>query len=211
MFCFYDTLTYQFTATWQPAGSSCESVGSDSKLHHDTGDGLPETSRSVTEGFLTTMMMMTTCSRMIPAPFRRSSADVRGLVSARCVSACWLERPSWRHRRAPVPARFSPVGGSWVLRLKGTDTRAVFWAGKLHNVEHTTCQPLLPHRGGHGRSAVDFRSFLSNGARGLCSRNSKETPDSPPAAEQNEAAPVPGEGLFKFKELVSNFTETFIV
>lgn len=142
--------------------------------------------------------------------FRRI-VNVRCLVSPRCAGVCLLEPASWRHRSAPVTecARLkrSQVSGSWLARLKGTDSRVACWSGVFQQVkpsnrhEHGT---LLLYRGGHERSAAGFRSLLSPNARGLCSEKTKETPESPATAERTDASTVPGHGLFKFKELVSS-------
>lgn len=141
--------------------------------------------------------------------FRR---DVRWFVSARCAGACWLEGASWRHRHTPVtggPRSIQPpVTGSWISGLRGTDSRVACWPGILQQVKPTPWHAYgtaLLYRGGHERSsAASFRSLLSSGARGLCSGKHEETPVSPPAADRAEGAPVPGQGLFKFKELYEN-------
>ncbi|XP_039994241.1 cardiolipin synthase (CMP-forming) [Xiphias gladius] len=140
--------------------------------------------------------------------FRRI-ANVRCLVSARCAGVCWLEPASWRHRQGPVTecARLRRSQVAWLLRLKGTDTRVACWSGILQQVKPTAWheQGAVPlYRGGHGRSAASFRSPLAHRARGLCSGKPKETPDTPPAADGTEASAVPGQGLFKFKELYEN-------
>ncbi|XP_023249280.1 cardiolipin synthase (CMP-forming) [Seriola lalandi dorsalis] len=141
--------------------------------------------------------------------FRRI-ANVRSLVSPRSAGVCWLEPASWRHRQTPVTecARLkrSQVSGSWLVRLKGTDSRVGCWSGILPQVKPTGWHEqgtVLLYRGGHERSAASFRSLLSPNARGLCS-GKKETPDSSPAADRPEAGAVPGQGLFKFKELYEN-------
>ncbi|KAM7408329.1 hypothetical protein PAMA_002163 [Pampus argenteus] len=139
--------------------------------------------------------------------FRR---DVRWFVSARCAGAYWLERASWRHVHTPVieGARSvqPPVSGSWISGLR-TDSRVARGSRILQQVKQTPWYAHgnhLLYRGGHERSAAGFRYLLSSGARGLCSGKHKETPDSSPAADRTEAAPVPGHGLFKFKELYEN-------
>ncbi|XP_074531914.1 cardiolipin synthase (CMP-forming) [Halichoeres trimaculatus] len=159
------------------------------------------------------MMMM--CLRRISAPLCHNAA--RGLTSARCGGVCWLEPASWRHRHTPVSGyakvKQMPVSGSWLPRLKGTDGPVSCWSGILQQVNATpwTAQGLvIPVYGrGHERSVASFRSLLSPSARGLtarglCSGKSKEAPENSPAADQNEASPVPGHGLFKFKELYEN-------
>ncbi|XP_075960299.1 cardiolipin synthase (CMP-forming) [Anarhichas minor] len=142
----------------------------------------------------------------ISGPLCRNAANVRCLVSARGAS--------WRHRYTPVtdytPMKQSPVCDSWLCRVKGTDNRVACWSGILlqqlnATPWHAQGTVLLP-RGGHERSVARFRSLLlSPSARGLCSGKTKETPESSPVEELNEAGDsVPGEGLFKFKELYEN-------
>ncbi|XP_051284695.1 cardiolipin synthase (CMP-forming) [Dicentrarchus labrax] len=153
-------------------------------------------------------MMM--CFRRMSPPLCRNAANVRCL--ARGAGVCWLEPVSWRHGLTPVNecARLkqSPVSGSWLLRLKGTESRVSCWSGILQQVKATpwhaqgAASPV--YWGGHERSVASFRSLLYPKARGLCSGKTKETPDSSPAADRNEASPVPGHGLFKFKELYEN-------
>ncbi|CAJ1066762.1 cardiolipin synthase (CMP-forming) [Xyrichtys novacula] len=153
-------------------------------------------------------MMM--CFQRISTPLYRSAANARGLTSA---GVCGLQPASWRHRHTPVTeyakVKHTPVSGSWLLRLKGTDSPVSCWSGILQQVNatpwHAHGSRTVPvYRGGHERSVASFRSLLSPTARGLCSGKSKETPESPPAAEQNEPSTVPGHGLFKFKELYEN-------
>uniref|UniRef100_UPI0037E81687 cardiolipin synthase (CMP-forming) n=1 Tax=Semicossyphus pulcher TaxID=241346 RepID=UPI0037E81687 len=156
------------------------------------------------------MMMM--CFGRISAPLCRSAANARGLASARCAGVCWLEPASWRHRHTPVTeyakVKQSPVSGTWLLRHKGTDSRGACWSGILQQVKTSPWQAqgtVFPvYRGGHERSVASFRSLLSPNSRGLCSGKTNETPESSPAADRNEATPVPGQGLFKFKELYEN-------
>ncbi|XP_026165593.1 cardiolipin synthase (CMP-forming) [Mastacembelus armatus] len=152
------------------------------------------------------------CFRRISAPLSRS-ADVRCVVSARCAGVCRLEPPSWRHRHTPAPVctRLKPsqVSGSCLLRLKGTNTRVSCWTGIFHQVKPAAWhvqEPVPVHQGGHERSAGGFRSALTPIVRGLCSGKTKETPDNCTGAEGTEASPVPvpGQGLFKFKELYEN-------
>ncbi|XP_078129001.1 cardiolipin synthase (CMP-forming) [Sander vitreus] len=155
------------------------------------------------------MMMM--CFRRPSAPLCRNAANVRCLLSAQCAGVCRLEPASWRHRHTPVTdcarVKQSPVSGSWVFRVNGTDSRVACWSGILQQVKATPWHAqgtVLLHQGGHQRSVTSFKSLLSPKARGLCSGKTKETPDTSPAADRNEASPVPGEGLFKFKELYEN-------
>lgn len=123
---------------------------------------------------------------------------------------CWLEPASWRHRHTPVSEHVKvkplPVSGSWLLRLKGADSRVACWGGILQQVKATPLHAhgavVTVHGGGHERSAASFRSLLSPRARGLCSGESKDSPAGPP--DRKEASSVPGHGLFKFKELYEN-------
>ncbi|KAG7512404.1 hypothetical protein JOB18_028368 [Solea senegalensis] len=149
------------------------------------------------------MMMMTTmCLQRF--------VSVRCVVSARCARVWRLESASWRHRHTPVTEclRFkrSQVNGSWLLKLKGTNSRVACWSGVLQRgnptVWHEPGTAAL-YRGSHERSAVSLRSILSTNARGLCS-GKKETPDSSPEADRPAAGAVRGHGLFKFKELYEN-------
>ncbi|XP_062285901.1 cardiolipin synthase (CMP-forming) [Scomber scombrus] len=140
--------------------------------------------------------------------FRR---DVRWFVSARSAGALCLEGTSWRHRHTPVTGGSRTVqpsvSGSWIFRLSGTDSRVACTSGILQQLKPTPWHAhghALLYRGGHERSAASIRSLLSPGARGLCSGKPKETPESPREEDRTEAAPVPGQGLFKFKELYEN-------
>lgn len=145
---------------------------------------------------------------MIVMCFRRIPAAARCAVSPRAARVCWLEPVSWRRRHTPVTDRArlkpTPVTGSWLSAAAGArcsgilqQVRATPWHA------HGTGIPVCP-RGGHERSVAGFRSLLSPDARGLCSGKPKESPDSSPVTEQNEAGAVPGHGLFKFKVLYEN-------
>ncbi|XP_034538369.1 cardiolipin synthase (CMP-forming) [Notolabrus celidotus] len=156
------------------------------------------------------MMMM--CFRRISTPLCHNAAKARGLTSARCAGVCWLEPASWRHRHTPVTGYAKvkpvPVSGSWLLRLRGTDSPVSCWSGILQQVNTTPRQAqgiVVPvFRGGHERSGASFRSLLSPASRGLCSGQSKQQPESSPTADGKEPSAVPGHGLFKFKELYEN-------
>ncbi|XP_008296217.1 cardiolipin synthase (CMP-forming) [Stegastes partitus] len=149
--------------------------------------------------------MMTTCFQRISAPLRRSAPSVRR------AAVCGLEPASWRLAHTPVPERARctqpPVSGSCLLRLRWTDGRVSCWSGILQQVNRTHgC--ALQYRGGHERSAAatSFRCVLTPGARGLCSssKKSEETPESGPVEQRGDTGAVPGQGLFKFKELYEN-------
>lgn len=124
----------------------------------------------------------------------------RSLLSARAAGVCGLEPASWRHTHTPVNecARLQqpPVSGSCLFRL----SRVACWQVKA-TPWHAQGNVLHVHRGGHERSVARFRAALAPQARALCTGNTEKTPESNP--EQSEASPVPGQGLFKFKELVS--------
>uniref|UniRef100_A0A3B4ZXH1 Cardiolipin synthase 1 n=1 Tax=Stegastes partitus TaxID=144197 RepID=A0A3B4ZXH1_9TELE len=148
---------------------------------------------------------MTTCFQRISAPLRRSAPSVRR------AAVCGLEPASWRLAHTPVPERARctqpPVSGSCLLRLRWTDGRVSCWSGILQQVNRTHgC--ALQYRGGHERSAAatSFRCVLTPGARGLCSssKKSEETPESGPVEQRGDTGAVPGQGLFKFKELYEN-------
>uniref|UniRef100_A0A3Q4AVL8 Cardiolipin synthase (CMP-forming) n=1 Tax=Mola mola TaxID=94237 RepID=A0A3Q4AVL8_MOLML len=146
--------------------------------------------------------------------FRRIyvAGGVRGLVSARGAGVCWLNTAAWRHRQTPVTNYESLknplVSGFSVFRLKGVGSRVASWSGVLQPVKAEPWQAqgtvLSLYRGVHERSVVSFRSVLSSQVRGLCSKKTKETLDSFPAADPKEDNPVPGHGLFKFRELYEN-------
>ncbi|XP_051815664.1 cardiolipin synthase (CMP-forming) [Acanthochromis polyacanthus] len=145
--------------------------------------------------------MMTACFQRISAPLLRNAANVRR------AALCGFEPASWRLTHTPVLERTRhtqpQVSGSCLLRLQWTDGRVSCWTGILQRVEPA------PYRGrGHEGSAAaaSFRCLLTPGARGLCSssRKSEETPESVPVEQRGETGPVPGQGLFKFKELYEN-------
>lgn len=160
--------------------------------------------QQVGNGELVKMMMM--CFRRISG-----AANVRWLVSARDAGVCRLDTAAWRHRHTPVAEcwrlKEPPLNGSRVFRHKGTDSHVACWSGIPQQLKathwHAQGTVLSVYRGVHERSVDSFRSLLSSKARGLCSGKAKETPDSSPAADGKEDSPVPGHGLFKFKELVS--------
>ncbi|KAM3606020.1 uncharacterized protein V6R79_009377 [Siganus canaliculatus] len=144
------------------------------------------------------MMMM--CFRRV------SAAKVRCLVSARAAAGvCWLEPASWRHRHTPVTdslwMKRPPGHGSGLFSgFSGPDSRV----GVLQQVRAAPWHAQGTVRGVHERSGRDFRSVLTPKVRGLCSEKTKETADGSPVGERNEGSPVPGHGLFKFKELYEN-------
>ena len=142
--------------------------------------------------------MMTTC-------FRRISAPLLYNVPARCAGVCRLEPALWRLGHMPVTecARFQQpqLNGSWLFGLKWAESRLACRSGILQQIKQTPWHArgtVLVYRGGHERSAASFRPLLSLRARGLCSGKSEKAPEN-----REEGGVVPGQGLFKFKELVS--------
>nr|XP_057915057.1 cardiolipin synthase (CMP-forming) [Doryrhamphus excisus] len=138
-----------------------------------------------------------------PAPLCRKAANC--LLSARCAAACRLEEASWRHKRTPVTAarlsQSTTGSSSWSFGLRGADSRlpcCLIPRGVAQLSTWRLCGDVLVHHGGHSRFAVNFRSLLATGARGICDKNNKR-PDGP-----SKDPPVPGQGLFKFKELYEN-------
>ncbi|XP_077351880.1 cardiolipin synthase (CMP-forming) [Festucalex cinctus] len=138
--------------------------------------------------------MMILCFRGTPAPLCRKAAEC--LLSARRGAACRLEAvttttaTSWRLWRA------TPVTG-----LRGADGRARRRLGPVPSTSwRRPCGTLLVLRGGHGRLVVNSRALLSTGGQGLSGKRNQEAEGD----TRGEAAPVPGQGLFKFKELYEN-------
>ncbi|XP_053291823.1 cardiolipin synthase (CMP-forming) [Pleuronectes platessa] len=136
----------------------------------------------------------------------RGIASFRFVVSARGSVVCGLEPASWRLSRTPVTecARRPQVSGAWLVRLHGTDSQASCWTGLLHPGARYRPGATGLHRGGQQRSLLISRCSPPPEARGLCTGNAKEKPGSPPAADRPEASTVPGQGLFKFKQLYEN-------
>ncbi|XP_060943177.1 cardiolipin synthase (CMP-forming) [Limanda limanda] len=124
----------------------------------------------------------------------RGIAGFRFAVSARGSVARGLEPASWRLSRTPV------TECAWLVRPHGTSC----WTGL---VQPSFRYPgLLRYRGGQQRLLLVSRcSPPPPEARGLCTGTGKETPGSPPpVGDRPEASPVPGQGLFKFKQLYEN-------
>ncbi|XP_061693042.1 cardiolipin synthase (CMP-forming) [Syngnathoides biaculeatus] len=135
--------------------------------------------------------MMVLCFRSTPAPLCRKAAEC--LLSARRGAASRLEASSWRLGRAPV----SGVGGSSrTLGLGGLDGRAPFSLGSLPSKWWRPCGTLLVLRGGR-----DSQALLSTGGRGLSGKINQETSN---RVREAAPVPVPGQGLFNFKELYEN-------
>ncbi|XP_072246672.1 cardiolipin synthase (CMP-forming) [Leuresthes tenuis] len=146
--------------------------------------------------------MMTTCFRRISAPLLYNAAN----VPARCAGVCRLEPALWRLGYMPVTecARLQQpqLNGPWLLGLKWTESRLACRSGILQQIKRTPWHArgtVLVYRGGQERSAASFRPLLSLRARGLCSGKSEKAPEN-----REEGGVVPGQGLFKFKELYEN-------
>lgn len=136
--------------------------------------------------------MLTTCFGRAAVPLLRVSACSPG-------SVCGLAPALWRIGHTPVAQRMSSarpqVSVSWFFRLKWTDVRASCWTKQVPGHARVT---VLAHHGCSERPAGGFRSLLTPRAgRGLSSGKPEE------AADRDERGLVPGQGLFKFKELVS--------
>ncbi|XP_057704456.1 cardiolipin synthase (CMP-forming) [Corythoichthys intestinalis] len=134
--------------------------------------------------------MIVLCFRTSPAPICRKATEC--LLSARRGAASSLEAATWRLGRAPVTAADGRVR---TFGLSGTSCRL----GPLPSTWWRPCRTLLVLRGSRSRLAVNSRALLSTGGRGLSGKSNQEASDKP-----GEATTVPGQGLFKFKELYEN-------
>lgn len=134
---------------------------------------------------------------------------IHRLVSSRSAGVSKLRSAAWRHRHAPVSGSVKEPSfkASWVFKLNGRNGPGACCAGILlpgNMTSWSTCGVLSSvYPGLRERSVGSFRSLLSLKTRGLCSEKPKETPDQSPAENWRETSPIPGQGLFKFKELVS--------
>lgn len=145
--------------------------------------------------------------------FRGISATekIHRLVSCRCAGVSRLRSAAWRYRHTPVTisksVREPLFSAPWVSKLNGRNSPGAWCRGVLQRGNTTSwyTRGVLSSVccGLHERSVRSFRSLLSLKARGLCSEKPKETPDQVPAENWKETNPIPGQGLFKFKELVS--------
>lgn len=143
--------------------------------------------------------------------FRGISAKekIHRLVSSRRSAA-------WRYRHTPVTVSGNikePLFNvSWVSKLSGRNSFGAWCSGipppgnttswYTRGVLSSVCCGL------HERPVSSFRSLLSLKARGLCSEKPKETPDQTLVENWKETSPIPGQGLFKFKELVSTHPQS---
>lgn len=151
--------------------------------------------------------------------FRGVSATekIHRLVSSRYTGVNRLRSAAWRYKHTPVTVSGSvkePLfNASWVYKLNGRNSPGAWCSGILQpgNTTSWSTRGVLSSVcccGLHERSMSSFRSLLSLKARGLCSEKPKETPDQAPVENWKESNPIPGQGLFKFKELVSTQTQT---
>ncbi|XP_061767359.1 cardiolipin synthase (CMP-forming) isoform X2 [Nerophis ophidion] len=150
---------------------------------------------------------MISCFRSSPAPLCRRAADC--LLPVRCTAACRRGEAaaSWRQRRSAVTGRtLAQSAAGWSatnsanLGLVGADGRSpccLLRRGGVQPSAWRLCGAVLVHHGGHG---VNFRYLLAAGTRGLCGKNHPGAPDRP-----SEDPPAPGQGLFKFKELLDGY------
>lgn len=134
---------------------------------------------------------------------------IHRLVSTRSAGVSKLRSAAWRHRHAPVSGSVKEPSfkASWVLKLNGRNGPGACCTGILlpgNTTSWSTCGVLSSvYPGLRERSVGSFRSLLTLKARGLCSEKPNETPDQSPTENRKETSPIPGQGLFKFKELVS--------
>lgn len=112
---------------------------------------------------------------------------------------CWLEPASWRLRHTPVIVERASLKPPQVSRVF-PDSRVVVQQGK-HSPWSARLLFLL-HRGGREKLATGFRCRLTPRARGLCTGKPEETPGA--SEGKDGGGTVPGQGLFKFKELYEN-------
>lgn len=134
---------------------------------------------------------------------------IHRLVCSRSAAVSRLGSVAWCYRHTPVSGSLQEplFRASWVSKLGGRNSPGAWCGGVLQpgharswstrGVLSSVCSGL------HQRSGSSFRSLLSLKARGLCSEKPTETPDQAPAPTLKETGPIPGQGLFKFKELVS--------
>ncbi|XP_003963893.3 cardiolipin synthase (CMP-forming) [Takifugu rubripes] len=135
---------------------------------------------------------------------------IHRLVSSRSAGVSKLRSAAWRHRHAPVNGSVKEPSFkvSWVSKLSGRNGPGTCCTGILlpgNTTSWSACGVLSSaYPGLRERSVGSFRSLLTLKARGLCSEKPKETPDQSPAENWKETSPIPGQGLFKFKELYEN-------
>lgn len=146
---------------------------------------------------------MLLCFGKISGPLGRGAASV----------ARRLEPPaSWRRGYTPAPDARACDSRLFGVEeaTDGPRGRATCWSAStsLPRVNATTPWrwhargTVLLHRGGHERSVAGLLYPVSPVARGLCSGKTREGRKE--AGEPGHGEPVPGHGLFKFKELYEN-------
>lgn len=142
--------------------------------------------------------MITTCLGRISVRWFLKAVSIPG----RCAGVCRLVPPKWLLGQPPatVKARLTQprLSGSWLFKLKWTDCRG----SCIQRVKQSGLAQVsvLVHRRGLERSAAGLRPLLLPRAQGLCSKKTEEEPDTSAASDRDT---VQGQGLFKFKELVS--------
>lgn len=133
------------------------------------------------------------------------------LVSSRGGGVSRLRSVAWRYRHTPAAVSGSvkepSFNAPWVSKLSGGPGPGVCCHGILQPGKtspwYTRGALSSVCCGLHERSVSRFGSLLSLKTRGLCSQKPKEILDQTPAENWKETNPIPGQGLFKFKELVS--------
>lgn len=125
--------------------------------------------------------MLAACVWRLSVPRCTKAAAVCCSVSTHSRTVCGLGAPSWR---SPVPACIRLTHRSFFTHT-GRSFGAAFFPGACHKRLWVNDWPL--------RTSV---------ARGLC--DSKQGVTKSPEADRKEDSPVPGHGLFKFKELYEN-------
>ncbi|XP_053731882.1 cardiolipin synthase (CMP-forming) [Synchiropus splendidus] len=141
------------------------------------------------------------CLWRVSALLRPRAVDYRGLVSSRGPSVCSPDFGSWRDARTPVTerTRLRPCPATWAFGPKGLQTGARCWTSWTHRSGPVDALEAVRLQRGHQRSARDV--VLTGVARDFCTKDTGST-ESDPAATSD--SPIPGHGLFKFKELHEN-------
>lgn len=135
--------------------------------------------------------MLPVCVLRLSVPRCAPAAAVCWTVSTRSRSVCGLGAPSWR---APVTACF----GLTQSRLPCSSSALGFFTHTGRSVGGV----FLP-AACHKRPWINDWPLGTPVARGLCDSKRQEVTKSP-EADRSEDSPVPGHGLFKFKELYEN-------
>ncbi|XP_047207831.1 cardiolipin synthase (CMP-forming) isoform X2 [Girardinichthys multiradiatus] len=147
--------------------------------------------------------MITTRLGRISVPLFYKAAN----ISERCAGVCRLAPAIWRIGQPPSTVNVGltqpRLSGWWLFKYIWTDCRGTGLSWSIQRLKHSGLPQVsvLVHRRGLGRSVAGLRPLLLPGARGLSSRKTEEAPDKSAAAGGDT---VPGDGLFKFKELYEN-------